>query len=345
MSRRPCSIVLTSDDSTILCADKFGDVYALPLLPSLEDETAEEAPSERPEPKEQGFIPSATPLTVHSGRNRKTLEAQLKQKAKGILKSKEPMRFKHELLLGHVSMLTDIITTEVEGRKYIITADRDEHIRVSRGQPQAHVIEGFCFGHEAFVSRLCLTKSGKLASGGGDDHIFVWDWQNYRLLEKLPIRDVVLEHLKSRPELGAIPHDGVDFKVAVSGIWSSPGSSSDGILVACEGIPALFSFDIGNSNAGHAIALNGNVLAVTFIHIPQPSHTVIVSIDNIQKPGSKTEARADKVPRSLISCTDISDRPHRYLECSVSQDRLVGIGKRMRKFRSLWPCSNMLVEM
>lgn len=296
MSRRPCSIVLTSDDSTILCADKFGDVYALPLIHSPDDELPETLASEQLPQKEKDFAPSATTLTVHSGRNRKTLEEQLKQKAKGIVKSKEPMRFKHELLLGHVSMLTDIIYTQVDGRKYIITADRDEHIRISRGQPQAHIIEGFCFGHEAFVSKLCLTASGKLVSGGGDDELFVWDWQNYRLLEKLPIRTLVLDHLRSRPELAVIPQDDASFKVAVSGIWNVPDSSTD-ILVACEGIPALFGFNIERPASGHAIALDGNALAVSFLQLSQTSYTTVVSIDNIQKPGSTTEPRDDKVSR------------------------------------------------
>ncbi|KAI8940230.1 tRNA (guanine-N(7)-)-methyltransferase non-catalytic subunit trm82, variant 2 [Plenodomus lindquistii] len=296
MSRRPCSIVLTSDDSTILCADKFGDVYALPLLHSPGDELPQEPAVEHPELKEKDFTPSASTLTVHSGRNRKTLEEQLKQKAKGIVKSKEPMRFKHELLLGHVSMLTDIISTEVDGRKYIITADRDEHIRISRGQPQAHIIEGFCFGHEAFVSSLCLTASGKLVSGGGDDDLFVWDWQNYRLLDRLPIRDLVLDHIKSRPELVAIHQDDTSFKVAVSGLWNVPNSSTE-ILVACEGIPALFRFHIEDSTSGHAIALNGNALAVSFLQLSQAPHVAVVSIDNIHKPGSTTEPRADKVSR------------------------------------------------
>lgn len=227
MTRRPCSIVLTPDDSTILCADKFGDVYALPLHPSPEDDQLEASASAEPEPEEKDFMPSATTLTVHSGRNRRTLEEQLKQKAKGILKSKELMKFKHELLLGHVSMLTDIVSTKVDGRSYIITADRDEHIRISRGQPQAHIVEGFCFGHESFVSRLCLTNSGQLISGGGDDHIYVWDWQNRCLLRKSSLRDSVINHLKTRAELGTPHVDNLNFKVAVSGIWSVPDSDSE----------------------------------------------------------------------------------------------------------------------
>lgn len=54
--------------------------------------------------------------------------------------------FEHKLLLGHVSMLTDIALVVLNGRNYIITADRDEHIRISRGIPQSHIIEGFCLG-------------------------------------------------------------------------------------------------------------------------------------------------------------------------------------------------------
>ncbi|KAF1839900.1 tRNA methyltransferas-like protein [Cucurbitaria berberidis CBS 394.84] len=303
MSRRPCSVALTSDDSTILCADKFGDVYALPLLLPPEDDRSETLVAEQLEPKEIDYVPAATTLTVHSGRNRKTLEEQLKQKAKGVPKSKEPMKFKHELLLGHVSMLTDIVYTKVDSRSYLITADRDEHIRISRGQPQAHIIEGFCFGHEAFVSRLCLTRPGLLVSGGGDDQLFVWDWQNYRLIDKLLIRDVALSHLISRSVANAAEADDAKFKVAVSGIWNVPRNNGEAneILVACEGIPALFSFTIGAAaTGGTAIPLGGNALDVAFIQSSPDSCVVVVSIDNIHTPGSTTEVRDnDKNPPRL----------------------------------------------
>ncbi|EDU50550.1 tRNA (guanine-N7-)-methyltransferase subunit Trm82 [Pyrenophora tritici-repentis Pt-1C-BFP] len=188
-------------------------------------------------------IDSQNSLQQLSERNRKTLEEQLKQKAKGLAKSKEPMRFKHQLLLGHVSMLTDVVYAKVNGRSYIITADRDEHIRISRGLPQAHIIEGFCFGHEAFISKLCLTPSGLLVSGGGDDHLYV-----------------------------------------------------DEILVACEGVPALFHFKMGDAHANH-IPLAGNALDVAMIQTPISPMCLIISIDNIHKAGSTTEVRDDKVPR------------------------------------------------
>jgi hypothetical protein len=49
------------------------------------------------------------------------------------------------LILGHTSLLTAFILTPDE--THIITADRDEHIRVS-WFPQGHTIESFCLGHK-----------------------------------------------------------------------------------------------------------------------------------------------------------------------------------------------------
>ena len=113
-------------------------------------------------------------------------------------------------------MLTDIayVTVDAESkgqkpREYILTADRDEHIRISRGPQQAHIIEGFCQGHDEFVSRLCLTKTGHLISGGGDAHLFLWDWLNCKLLEKISIKEPILEYFKTHQQHAASPSEGI----------------------------------------------------------------------------------------------------------------------------------------
>jgi tRNA (guanine-N(7)-)-methyltransferase subunit TRM82 len=306
MARRPSSIALTEDGLTILCADKFGDVYSLPLIPSPEEEEKEMLEREK---KEQAkFVPSASVLTVHSGRNRKILEEQLKQAETKQLQARETPKFKHDLLLGHVSMLTDIVCTTYQGRSYIATADRDEHIRISRGLPQAHIIEGFCQGHDEFISRLCISKhKTHLVSGGGDAHLYVWDWLDrdsrnapVRLIERLPIRDAVMDFYRKQ---GASAVDE-KLKVAVSGIWAVPfnrPNDSDEILVACEGVPALFQFSLNNfrPHARGALPLAGNALDVAFVEHDKDTRVAVVSIDHVHQPGSTTEIRDDKVSTTV----------------------------------------------
>jgi len=230
MPKRPCSIALTVDNQTILSADKFGDVYSVPLIPSASS-TATPAPNSRSAtpPITPAFKPQANEFTVHTKRNLKALENQkLGLKIKAADKPAEPT-FEHTLLLGHVSMLTAVAVGvhPTTGRPYILTADRDEHIRVSRGLPaQAHIIDAFCLGHEDFVSRLCIPPSRPeiLISGGGDDDVFVWNWAEGRLLS----RASVLEQVQK------VTPDAT--KVAVSRLFaiSSAENGSTLIFVICE---------------------------------------------------------------------------------------------------------------
>ncbi|CAP69367.1 uncharacterized protein PODANS_1_10310 [Podospora anserina S mat+] len=242
MPKRPCSLTLTTDQKTILSADKFGDVYALPLLPSAEPTlppTVQSLPSRSATPASAPipFKPQANDKTVHTKRNLKALENQkismelsLKAAAEKSAEESQPA-FEHTLLLGHVSMLTAItvapgIGATGEKREWIITADRDEHVRVSRGIPQAYFIEGFCLGHEDFVSRLCVVPGREelLVSGGGDDDVFLWRWKEKQLLGRANI----LEEIKNtiEPELT---------KVAVSRLKGlSLASGETVVAVICE---------------------------------------------------------------------------------------------------------------
>ncbi|GAX13495.1 tRNA (guanine-N(7)-)-methyltransferase subunit TRM82 [Fistulifera solaris] len=74
------------------------------------------------------------------------------------------------LLLGHTaSMLTKVLVHQ----HYIVTADRDEKIRVSYF-PDTYRIHGYLLGHLAFVSSFDVHNNA-CASAGGDRMIRLWD--------------------------------------------------------------------------------------------------------------------------------------------------------------------------
>lgn len=248
MLKRPCAIALSPDDSKILCGDKFGDVYSLPLLglaaPAESKQSLPNASEEASERRSKVFSPAATPLTVHTKKNLEALrnqQRQTKQKSQ-----KEELSFDHKLLLGHVSLLTDLISVRLLGqyspscksRDYIITADRDEHIRVSRGIPQAHIIEGYCLGHIDFVSKMCVPKQHPqlLLSGGGDGCLLVWDWLSGALRQKVDLRRRVSQVRASKAEEAG--EDERDLNIAVSGLWDIGSTGSHrrkaDVAVVCE---------------------------------------------------------------------------------------------------------------
>ncbi|KAK3394696.1 hypothetical protein B0H63DRAFT_517799 [Podospora didyma] len=275
MPKRPCSIVITPDNQTILSADKFGDVYSLPLIPSPFTEEQKQQTSKEdneiksadnaskdatPEPSRSAtlstaaaaaaqFKPQANEFTVHTKRNRMALENQklaLELKLAEKSRAAADAAFEHTLLLGHVSMLTAVLvaTAPSTGRKYIITADRDEHIRVSRGTPsQAHIIEGFCLGHEDFVSKLCIPTGQPelLISGGGDDDLFLWDWAAGKLVSKAN----VLQHAQLI--------ESETKKIAIGRLFTCQQKSNGRawVFVICERIPALFCFQLQDTTLQH----------------------------------------------------------------------------------------------
>ena len=306
MSKRLCAIVLPPDDSTILAADKFGDAYSLPLLPSPIEcvtplpSTAQKATAD--------FKPSASELTVHTKGNLAALRQQQAQKA--TAKKKEGLDFEHKLLLGHVSLLTDLIIAEADiagkRRHYILTADRDEHIRVSRGPSQAHIIENYCLGHKEFVSKLAVLpwQEDVLVTGSGEPSIKSFHWQTGKLIGDLALSEIVQTAIAKYP--GDLSEHVPLKRIATAGLWPVQNEHESGtplsfcfILVAFEGLPFLLSL---SSSSDHrlfhhqTIELPGNPLDVAFL----PEHqTILVSIDHIHNPGSVKYHRGRTTPPGL----------------------------------------------
>jgi len=172
---KKCSwITFAPTSDAIIVSDRTGDCYSYPLTP-------------REIPKED----RPTNLTIVSDPS-KNLEA--------------------DLLLGHVSVLTQHLITP-DG-KSIISADRDEHIRISR-YPVSYVIERYLFGSQGFVSALHIpaTKPEWLISGGGENDLRIWDWQQGLQIGSVPIFEAVLPHRRARSSMRRIKKGGKRIKL------------------------------------------------------------------------------------------------------------------------------------
>ncbi|TKS66789.1 tRNA (guanine-N(7)-)-methyltransferase non-catalytic subunit wdr4 [Collichthys lucidus] len=93
-----------------------------------------------------------------------------------------------ELKMGHLSML--LAVTMSPDDRYVITADRDEKIRVSHLR-SPYNIQSFCLGHQQFVSAL-LVPSGRprwLLSGSGDGTVKLWEYESGRKLQSCELEE------------------------------------------------------------------------------------------------------------------------------------------------------------
>ncbi|OTA64553.1 hypothetical protein K449DRAFT_392629 [Hypoxylon sp. EC38] len=247
-------------------------------------------PSSAPAPS--SFKPAANRFTVHSKRNLRALEEQER-----ILASRQPQEarkegpaFEHEVILGHVSMLTALVlATSSDSKPYIITADRDEHIRVSRGVPQAHVIETYCLGHKSFVNALCVAGS-LLVSGGGDNELYLWAWKSGHLQRKIDLLGYVRK---------VVPDAN---KIAVARLYSYGVEGRTYVLAICELVPATFIFQLeSDTELKHeqTLLLDGNPLDTIIMPTSDGTPRLVVAIDPHKPDTSSAETQGET--KSLLS--------------------------------------------
>ncbi|KAM9347485.1 tRNA (guanine-N(7)-)-methyltransferase non-catalytic subunit wdr4 isoform 2-T2 [Symphorus nematophorus] len=100
----------------------------------------------------------------------------------------EPQR-EGELKMGHLSMLLSVAVSPDD--RYIITADRDEKIRVSHLR-SPYNIQSFCLGHQEFVSALLILPGHPqwLLSGSGDGTVKLWEFESGRKLQSCELGEL-----------------------------------------------------------------------------------------------------------------------------------------------------------
>ena len=126
----------------------------------------------------------------------------------------KPMSTPKRLLLGHTaSMLTGLnVVSSDEQQQFILTADRDEKVRVSNFSA-THIIHGYLLGHSSFIScmdaisnerSLCLT-------GSGDGTSRLWDYKTCKEVGMLP---VVIKKAAEEQEDDVMEEEGIEGKSA-----------------------------------------------------------------------------------------------------------------------------------
>ncbi|NP_001247403.1 tRNA (guanine-N(7)-)-methyltransferase non-catalytic subunit WDR4 isoform 2 [Homo sapiens] len=133
------------------------------------------------------------------------------------------------LELGHLSMLLDVAVSPDD--RFILTADRDEKIRVSWAAAP-HSIESFCLGHTEFVSRISVvpTQPGLLLSSSGDGTLRLWEYRSGRQLHCC--------HLASLQEL--VDPQAPQFAASRIAFWCQENC----VALLCDGTPVVYIFQL-----------------------------------------------------------------------------------------------------
>lgn len=223
--KRPSAITSTTDGTTVLLGDKFGDVYTIPV-----DDSA---------PKE-------------------------------VNSESDPV-------LGHVSMLTDLTLVKHDSQEYLITADRDEHIRIS-SYPKGYIIKSFLFGHEQFVNTLLVPQfqPNVLISGGGDDYIMSWDWTTGAKLDKFDVRSLVqLDEIHLAPSKFQNEQGDLS-EICVAQLVELRSISSIAVLVESTKCVLILKLDSDGKLSLHkCVEFSDKVISITC-----SNNNIIVSLDN-----------------------------------------------------------------
>uniref|UniRef100_A0ABM5FXY8 tRNA (Guanine-N(7)-)-methyltransferase non-catalytic subunit WDR4 n=1 Tax=Pogona vitticeps TaxID=103695 RepID=A0ABM5FXY8_9SAUR len=156
--------------------------------------------------------------------------------------------------LGHLSLLLDVALSPDD--QYILTADRDEKIRVSLTKAP-HNIVSFCLGHREFVSRIFVIPNypDLLLSASGDCTLRLWEYKHGK--------EVYCYNLSTLYTHEATKNDK---KYTVSKISYYSEGSYIAVLYDCIPTVSIFQLDAGAQNlrCQQHIALNHKGWDVAF---------------------------------------------------------------------------------
>jgi len=195
------------------------------------------------------------------------------------------------LLLGHLSMVLDVAVSPDD--KFIVSADRDEKIRISF-YPNAYSIHSYCLGHTELVACVKLVSNDLLLSGSGDKSLRLW---NYKDGVELDCFDVTTEIKSSFKTVSKIAyHEGM---IAVIG----EGSCSV-LFLSLQGDKLIFRESFNLSKQPYDISFQNGSLFVLVRDVTSQIIMLNLSQDGINE---KTLSFTDIAKDGTLSTASLPD--------------------------------------
>ncbi|EQC28563.1 hypothetical protein SDRG_13641 [Saprolegnia diclina VS20] len=97
-------------------------------------------------------------------------------------------------LLQHTTSIITDVAMSIDG-KYLLTADRDEKVRVSHF-PATTLVQNYCLGHRQCVRKIatCTVTPSLFVSVGLDDALHLWDIETGALLDAFALETSDTKH-------------------------------------------------------------------------------------------------------------------------------------------------------
>ncbi|KAK6201193.1 WDR repeat protein putative transfer RNA methyltransferase [Scheffersomyces amazonensis] len=214
-------------------------------------------------------------------------------------------------ILGHVSMLSEVLIVKRNAKKFIITGDRDEHIRITN-YPKTYVVKDWLFGadHKEFISVLNIPKfdDSLLISGGGDDFISLWNWHESKFITKFSIKDYVTQFLTDShlPPERFLTEES-EREMCISELIVLTSDSKHYIVILCENIPALILLELTSDLTFNYVQTFTTTFSIVDITAIEESGTIIASVDNEQDGEDKNLIQFYKLSNGKLQDASISN--------------------------------------
>ncbi|KAJ2400279.1 hypothetical protein GGI23_002136 [Coemansia sp. RSA 2559] len=170
---------------------------------------------------------------------------------------------KHEILLGHVSIICDV-KFSFSGRspasqQYVLTCDRDEKIRISK-YPNAYNIQAFCLGHTEFVTSISTAPFApeNAVTGAGDGTVRLWEIASGRLLQTVGLEQHLSKYYaEGRATCGENSHEDRTAATERYGVLRLRACDKLRVFVAIvERIPAVVILPFVASGLGTPLVID-----------------------------------------------------------------------------------------